>query len=401
MKAIIISIGDELISGDITNTNSSFIASELYHNDIELEQIITIGDDFEGLVRCFDNIPKDVDKVFVSGGLGPTHDDITKKVAVHYFDSELVFHQDLLDAMIARFSHRNIPMTESNRSQAYLPKDCKQILNNHGTATGMEFTKNGKDFYFMPGVPHEMKAMITEQILPKLLSDKSKKMQVKVIRTYGLGESSLYESMKDWMAKNPDVKVAFYPKYEGNDIKLQFYPKDKNAIDEMILQLGDIVYGFDQETIEQKIAEKLIAKNLTIAVAESCTGGLISSRLTDISGSSQYMMQGMITYSNEAKMKLLGVKTETLEKYGAVSQETALEMAEGVRRNSGCDIGISTTGIAGPTGGTEEKPLGTLWAAVSIGDKTEAFHFCRNINRQANKIIFSQFILKKLLEKLY
>lgn len=401
MKAIIISIGDELISGDITNTNSSFMAAELNRINIQLDQIITIGDDFDGLIHCFKNIPDDVDKVFVSGGLGPTHDDITKKVATEYFNSELQFQQDLYEQLAARFAKRGYPMTEANKSQAYLPKGCGRIINNHGTATGMEFHKDGKDFYFMPGVPHEMKAMLTDQILPKFITDSSKKMMVKVIRTYGKGESNLYEGMKDWMEQNPEIKVAFYPKYSGNDIKLQYYSSAQKSVDELVLQLGNVVYAFDNETIEEKIAEKLIARKLTIAVAESCTGGLISSRLTDVSGSSQYMMQGLITYSNEAKMKLLGVTAETLEKFGAVSRETALEMANGVRRNSCCDIGISTTGIAGPTGGTDEKPLGTLWAAVSIGTETKAFHFCRNINRKANKILFSQFIFKKLLEKLY
>lgn len=225
-------------------------------------------------------------------------------------------------------------------------------------------------------------------------------MIVKVLRTYGVGESYLYSEMKEWINKNPEIKVAFYPKFSGNDIKLQYYEKSQSAVDQLIEQLGDKVYGFDDEKIEQKIAEKLIDNNLTLAVAESCTGGLISSRLTDVSGSSQYMMYGIVTYSNNAKMNLLGVKEETLINHGAVSEEVALEMARGVRSVGNCDIGISTTGIAGPTGGTKEKPVGTLWCAVSIGDKIEAFHYCRNIDREANKKRFSQFVFKKLLERL-
>jgi len=401
MKSIIISIGDELIAGDITNTNSAFIAAELNRHHIEVDRIITLGDDYQAIYHCLENIPEGIDKIFISGGLGPTHDDITQKVAADFFDTKLVFQQDLYDNLVARFRKFRFKMTEANRSQAYFPLDCKRIINNHGTATGMEFQKEGKTFYFMPGVPYEMKTMLLEQILPKMLPGKSGELKLKVIRTYGEGESNLYERMKDWMNSHPDIKVAFYPKYSGNDVKLLYPQPSAPAVDQLIHLLGPLVYGFDHETIEEKIAEKLLEKKLTLAVAESCTGGLISSRLTDVPGSSAYLMLGLVTYSNEAKTKLLGVRAETIKKCGAVSRETAIEMAMGARQKSGCDIGISTTGIAGPTGGSDEKPVGTLWCAISCGDTTESYHFYRNINRKANKIIFSQFIFKKLLEKLY
>ncbi|MBN2281268.1 MAG: competence/damage-inducible protein A [Candidatus Marinimicrobia bacterium] len=400
MKAIIISIGDELLSGDIANTNGSFIASKLNEHNIPVIRILAVGDDADSITKSLEEIPEMVNIVFVTGGLGPTHDDITTKVAARFFDSELVFQQDLYDRVKARFAGYGIPMNEADRLQAFFPENCERIDNNYGTAIGMHFFKNGRDYFFMPGVPHEMKGMLTEQILPKLISGSHKKMQVRTLRTYGVGESKLYQSMKHWMEENPNIRVAFYPKDRGNDIKLQYYPDSEKAVENLIQQLSDSIYGFDSEEIEEKIAKKLIEKKWTLAVAESCTGGLIASRLTDISGSSQYMMYGIVSYSNDAKMKLLGVKEESLKKYGAVSQEVAAEMAEGVRQYSDCEIGISTTGIAGPTGGTAEKPVGTLWCAVSCLGKSEVFHYCRNINREANKIRFTQFALKKLLEKL-
>jgi len=400
MKAIILSIGDELLSGDISNTNGSFIAAKLSENNIEVTQILAIGDHYDRIMNSLQNISQDIDIVLVTGGLGPTHDDITKKVVVDFFETKLVFVEEIYNGIKERFEILGLQMTESNTSQAYLPENCEIIPNYHGTAMGMKFTRNNVDYYFMPGVPHEMKKLLTEQIIPKLNINQKDKLEVKIIRTIGVGESILYENMKSWIAENPKIITAFYPKFSGVDIKLKYHQEDLSAIDQLVGELGLSVYGFDEETIEEKIAEVLIEKKLTFAAAESCTGGLISSRLTDVSGSSQYMMYGIVTYSNEAKMKLLGVKNDTLVKYGAVSKEVAIEMAEGVRKHSNCDIGISTTGIAGPTGGTQEKPVGTLWCAVSVDNRTEAFHYCWNINREANKKRFSQFVFKNLLERL-
>ncbi|MFP4548346.1 MAG: competence/damage-inducible protein A [Fidelibacterota bacterium] len=401
MKSLIISIGDELLTGDISNTNAAYMAKELHKFNVDVVKIVTIGDDYAEIYNALEDLPESVTKVFVTGGLGPTHDDITKKVAVDFFDSEMIFHADLFADLKKRFAKLNIPMSDANRSQALLPKNCQIIKNPRGTAPGMKFTKAGVDFYFMPGVPHEMKYLLSQQIIPAIKGIKNREFITKTLRTYGVGESSVYDQMKSWIEANPEIRVAYYPRYTGVDIKLHYAKKFRQKVDQIITMLGKFIYGFNSDKIEEKIAGQLIDKKLTIAVAESCTGGLITSRLTDVPGSSAYMMLGAVTYANQAKIQILGVKEETIRQYGAVSKEVALDMAAGVRRIHQTDIGISTTGIAGPGGGTEDKPVGTLWGAISMGEKTEAFHYCRNINREANKLLFSQFIFKKLLENLY
>ncbi len=401
MKSIIISIGDELLTGDICNTNAAYMAKELHKFNIDVVQIVTIGDEYQKIYNALNNLPESVTQVFVTGGLGPTHDDITKKVATDFFETQLVFHQELFAALKKRFAKRNIPMSDANRSQALLPQNCQIIKNDVGTAPGMKFTKDGVDYYMMPGVPHEMKYLLSRQIIPAINGLEKRNFVTKTLRTYGMGESGIYDQMKTWIAANPEVRVAYYPRYTGVDIKLYYAQKHAPQIAQLIREFEKIIYGFDTDKIEEKIAEQLHKKQITIAIAESCTGGLIASRLTDIPGSSAYMTLGAVTYSNEAKIKILNVNKETIEQYGAVSQQVARQMAEGVRQIHQTDIGISTTGIAGPSGGTAVKPVGTLWCAVAMEGKTETYHYCRNINREANKILFSQFIFKKLLENLY
>ncbi len=399
MKTIIISIGDELLAGDIVNTNAAFIAAELTKVNVELIKIISVGDDYTEIITALKTIPNSVKTILITGGLGPTNDDITKKAATAFFDTKLVFNNSIFQDIKLRFQNLGLEMTEANKSQAYIPKTCKIIPNPNGTAVGMKLSKNKQDFYFIPGVPHEMKHMVTDQIIPQLTQQQSTEKTL-VLRTFGMGESNLYESMKQWMAQNPTIKVAFYPGYDGIDIKLQYSHQNAESIKTLLTQLTSLIYGFNQEKIEEKIADQLLKKNRTIAVAESCTGGLVSSRLTDIPGSSGYMMQGVVSYSNAAKVNILGVKEDTIKNHGAVSKQVAEEMALAVRKINNCDIGVSSTGIAGPTGGTKEKPVGTLWIAVSMDDQLYSHHFCRNINRQANKRLFSQFLFKKLLEKL-
>lgn len=401
MKSIIICIGDELLTGDIANTNSKFMASLLSKNNIDVKKIITVGDGYQEIYRSLCDVPSDVDIILVSGGLGPTHDDVTKSVAVDFFETRLIFHKEYFQKIVDRFAKRGIKTSPENRTQSEIPENCEVIANDFGTALGMRFCKGQQKFYFFPGVPHEMEAMLRDKIIPQLNNHSVSEIKTKIIRTYGIGESTLSNKIQSWREANPDIKVGFYPRYTGNDIKLQYPLTGQENVEKLVDILGNLVYGFDDEKIEEVIGKLLLDYNKKIAVAESCTGGTVASRLTDVPGSSAYMMCGIVAYSNESKINILGVNPETLNRYGAVSQEVALEMAENVRKINKCDFGISTTGIAGPGGGSHEKPVGTMWCAVSTDNGIEAYLFNRNMNREINKIFFSQYIFKKLLEKLY
>jgi nicotinamide-nucleotide amidase len=398
LKSKVISIGDEILIGQIVNTNASFISEKLYSIGIPVEKIVTIGDTENALLAELSDSDKNFDVTVITGGLGPTHDDITKPILLKYFNDELVSDKDVLEHVKNIFQSRNIPMPDVNYGQAMVPKNSKVIWNEKGTAPGIWLEKDDRVFIALPGVPFEMKEMINSSVLPMLLEKFSRKidyvLKSRSFLTTGIGESSLAELIGDVNSIVGDDKMAFLPSLSG--VRLRVDVKGKNVFEAnrkiniigklLNKKAGKYIYGKDDDLLEKTIGDVLIKNNLTLAVAESCTGGLISSKITDISGSSKYFIGGICVYSNEAKINLLGVNKNTIAKHGAVSEKTAIEMAENVRKKFKTNIGLSTTGIAGPTGGTKTKPVGLVWIGYSDKNNLFAKKYYLGNNRERTKI---------------
>ncbi len=399
MKAEIISIGDELLIGQVVNTNASWIASELNMAGIQVVHIAAIADDKEAIVKSLDDASERADIILITGGLGPTKDDITKKTLAEYFNSKLVFHEPTFNQIKEIFKARNFEVTDINRQQAMIPDKCEPLFNKNGTAPGMWFEKEGKVFVSMPGVPFEMKPMVTEQVLPRL----NKKFNFgtiihKTVMTTGMPESFLADKIKEWENNLPEnIKLAYLPQPGIVRLRLTAKGHDKAALQKAVdLQveklkaiIGDIIYGYDDITLEEVVGQLLREKGQTLSTAESCTGGYIAHLITSIAGSSDYFQGSVVSYSNEVKSKVLGVPESDLIEHGAVSQQVVEAMVIGVRKLMGTDYAVATSGIAGPTGGTPEKPVGTTWIAVATPEKvvSKLFHFGehrgRNIRRAA------------------
>ena len=408
----IVSIGDEILIGQIVNTNASFISDKLYSIGIPVKKIITIGDTEEALANELDDSINNFDVTIITGGLGPTHDDITKPVLIKYFNDELITNEKVLEHVKKIFSGRGVSMPKVNYGQALVPKNSKVVWNNNGTAPGIWLEKNNKIFVSLPGVPFEMKAMMTETVLP-MLKEKyadiiNYVLKSKTLLTTGIGESFLSDMIGNVNEIIGDNKLAFLPSAYGVRLRIDV----KGVSDEdagkkiyciekkLIEKIGNYIFGENDELLENKIGELLLTNKLTISVAESCTGGLLASMITDVSGSSKYFIGGICTYSNESKINILGVNKETIEKYGAVSEETAMEMAEKVRNKFGSDIGISTTGIAGPKGGTGLKPVGLVWIGYSDKNKTFAKKYMFGNNRGRTKLRSSYMAMEILRNQL-
>ncbi|HNZ37147.1 MAG TPA: competence/damage-inducible protein A, partial [Candidatus Marinimicrobia bacterium] len=362
-NAAIISIGNELISGLVNNTNSAYIARTLNNFGIVVSLIVTVGDEQKHIWTVLDNLPPEINLVMITGGLGPTNDDITVSALARYFNLPLVFNKETASNLVKHFAKRGLKMPEINLKQAYLPKEAVILDNPVGSAPGLKIEHQNRVYYVLPGVPREVEAIMTKIIAPQLAALGHKAIVKKYLHITGIPESQIYTLLKEWIEQHPHVKVAFLPQTAHIDLELTISEPQKSArIDEYVKViteiLGDYVFGFDDDTLESVIAHLLLQKHLTVAVAESCTGGLIASRLTDVPGSSNYFKTGIVAYSNATKINLLGVKPEIIEKYGAVSSEVANQMATRVRQISGCDIGLSSTVIAGPSGGSDAKPVG-------------------------------------------
>lgn len=394
-NSIIISIGNELTSGHTINSNAAFIAQFLVKFGIVNRKIIAIEDEKKDIIQAL-NASSAYDYVFVTGGLGPTHDDITKKVVAEYFDTELKENQRLKKELEEFLRERDVALSKANYDQALFPKKASIVTNEIGTAAGIHFQENNTDYYFLPGVPAEMERMLEKYIASDLEKQDAKTLNYyQKVRTFGIPESELYTGLENWIDEHNNVRVAFLPRMPGVDIVLESQKKTSlnQTLDYINTNFAEFIFGYNDEQPYQILGEKLEAKGLTIAVAESCTGGLIGHALTNRSGSSQYFEGGVIAYSNQVKIEMLAVKTETIKKYGAVSRETALEMAQGVREKLGVDVGLSTTGIAGPTGGSREKSVGTVWIAIATGEKQAARRYVFNKNRIQNKLAFKKFAL--------
>lgn len=415
MKSKVIAIGDEILIGQIVNSNAAYIGEKLYEVGIPVDKMITIGDEEKPLQDELKDSIDNYEITIITGGLGPTHDDLTKPILVEFFDDKLEFDEEVMKDVARIFKSRNVYMPESNREQAMVPKNATVIRNKNGTAPGMWYEKNGKVIVSLPGVPYEMKSMMEEFVIPKLREKFENKidyvLKFRTILTTGIGESTLFEKVGDLKDILNGGKIAYLPSVSGVRLRVETKAKTEDEAEQFLDKVekeirnkaGDFVYGVGDEKIEKILGDKLNKLKLKLSVAESLTGGMISSTIVNIPGSSDYYQGGACTYSNEAKMVVLGVKKNTLEKYGAVSEQTAIEMAEGVRKRFDADVSVSTTGIAGPTGGTPEKRVGLVWIGYSDKSKTyaERFHFgedrIRNIERTTMKAL--DILLNELKKK--
>jgi nicotinamide-nucleotide amidase len=397
MIAEIITIGDELLIGQVIDTNSAWIGENLNMIGIKVHQITSISDDRKHILKTLEEAETRADIILITGGLGPTKDDITKTTLCEYFGTNLVFNLNAYKNIEAIFLQRGYTVTELNRRQAEVPANCTPIMNLNGTAPGMWFERNNKIFVSMPGVPFEMKTMMSEQILPKFTAKLNLGFIIhKTILTQGVGESFLAKTIEDWEDSLPkSIKLAYLPQPGMVRLRLTAIGNNKAEIlnlieeqDQKLRQLiPDYIFGYDNETMESVVGNLLKKHKMTVSTAESCTGGRIAHLITSVPGSSEYFIGSVVAYSNRIKEAELGVKAESLEKYGAVSEAVVREMAEGIRRKFGTDFSISTSGIAGPDGGSDEKPVGTTWIAVATPEKTitQKFLFGEHRGRNIHK----------------
>jgi len=374
MNASIITIGDEILSGATIDTNAAYIAKGLLGIGIDVIKRCSVGDNAEDIEREIKYGLANFDLVITTGGLGPTDDDITKEVICKVFGTRLVDYQEVLDALEARYKQLCIPISDMARGMAKQPEGATLLHNPLGTAPGILFDRDNKLFCAMAGVPSEMCALMDHALIPYLEKRKTDHVILfKNISTFGIPESKLASSLKESGYSPQDVRLAFLPSYAGVVLRLRGEGADRSEVEMKLDEnlkairriVGEHIFSTEEENLLENVSKLLKQKNATVSTAESCTGGLIAKMLTDIAGSSDYFIQGAITYSNEAKMARLGVTAETLQKYGAVSEEVCREMAEGMLRTSGTDFALASTGIAGPGGGTEEKPVGLVYLGVA------------------------------------
>ena len=413
MKKLIIkniSIGDELLIGQVINTNAAWLGEHLSEAGFQLDSTLTIGDSEKAILDAF-NACMDADLVLVTGGLGPTADDITKPMVCKFFDTELEFCQAAYDNVVSLFKRRGFQMSERNRSQAMLPKSCEYIPNTYGTAPCMWLEKNGVVFAFMPGVPFEMKGIFTDELLPRINQRfHAVPYEKRVIMTTGIGESFLADKIKNWEDALPDfLSLAYLPQYGMVRLRLSGRHEDAGllhaTLDEQVKKLTqlipDYIFAMQDQPIERTVFDLLIKKRMTFASAESCTGGNIAHVITLIPGSSEVFRGTAVTYATPTKTKVLGVPAEMIEKQGVVSQEVVESMAMGVRGLMESDFGVATTGVAGPSGGTEENPVGTVWIAVASasGVVSKRFNFGKDRENVINRATIAAYeMLRKQLK---
>lgn len=396
MKAEIITIGDEILIGQIVDTNSAWMGQQLNLLGIEVYQVTSVHDDHDHIIHAIDNAAKHAELVLITGGLGPTKDDITKKCLCEYFNTELVFHPEVLEHVQSLLSSRNVVINQLNRDQALLPANCKVLHNPVGTASGMWFEKDGTIFISMPGVPFEMEAIMTDEVFPRLKQlGISQSIVHKTVLTIGLPESMLAEKIEKWEDALPEnIKLAYLPSPMMVRLRLSAYGTNELAlkheiekqVEELQSIIPDAIFGYDNDNLGIAIGRMLIASGKTMVTAESCTGGSIAQFITSNSGSSAYFKGGVVAYSNEIKSKILQVPGEIIEKHGAVSQEVAELMAVGALKTLDADYSVATTGIAGPDGGSDEKPVGTVWIAVAGPDGVFSKKYVFKHNRERNII---------------
>ena len=394
MLAEIITIGDEILIGQIVDTNSAWMARKLNDIGIRIKQISSVSDDKEHILNAFKEAAERADIILITGGLGPTKDDITKKTIADYFGVPLVENADALDNVAKIFARFKRPLLDVNRAQALVPQNCEVILNKNGTAPGMWFNEKDKIYVCMPGVPHEMMYMMEGDVIPKLKATFTLPAIVhKTILTVGEGESFLAERIADIEDSLPaHIKLAYLPKLGQVRLRLSGYGENETALkaevetyaQKIVARVADVVAAEEDIPIEKAILNQMELKGLTLSVAESCTGGYISHLFTQHPGSSKVFLGGGVTYSNGLKEEILGVQNHTLKTFGAVSGEVVTEMVEGALKRFKSDLAIAVTGVAGPSGGTPEKPVGTVWIAVANINKMVVKKLTFGDKRQQN-----------------
>lgn len=385
----IISIGDELLIGQTINTNASWMGSRLALEGMKVSYVATISDTWEAITGALTDAHKRSQVVLITGGLGPTKDDITKQVLCAYFDTKLVLDQKVLDHVESFFTKRNRPMLEVNKMQAMVPEACEVLFNEQGTAPGMLFEKENTIFVSMPGVPYEMKYLMETHVVPRLTNKYPlRKLVQRTYLTQGIGESFLAEKISDWenRLRSEGLDLAYLPSPGMVKLRISSASGDQDRVasygEELKKMIPGYLFGEEQDTLPEVIGKILLQKGAAVGTVESCTGGSIMAALTGISGASSYVLGGLITYSNDLKMKLAGVSGQTLEDFGAVSEETVLEMAAGGKKVLDVDWCISVSGIAGPLGGSDEKPVGTVWIAIDGPDRKISRKFLFGTDRQ-------------------
>lgn len=373
MKAEIIAVGTELLLGQIPNTNAQIISNALQEIGIDVYFHTCVGDNQERLLDILETGFKRSDIIILTGGLGPTKDDLTKETVAAYLNLPLIMDKSSLKNIKSYFAEKGKPITENNYKQALVPEGALAIENKIGTAPGILLNKNEKIIVLLPGPPREMEPMLKDAVIPYLSKMCSSTIFSRVMKFYGIGESALEEKLEDLISQQTNPTIA--PLAKMGEVTIRLTAKAKNRMaagkiikpveDEITKRVGKFLYGYDDDSVEEIVARLLSQFNKTIAVAESCTGGLMAHKLTNIPGISQFFERGIVSYSNCSKEELLKVNPDTIKKYGAVSEKTAKEMAQGIRISSGTDIGVSITGIAGPGGGTSEKPVGLVYIGYS------------------------------------
>lgn len=410
IKIEIITIGDELLFGHVVDTNASWISERLSEYGFKVSIRKTIGDIPEEMIEEFNKARKESDVVITTGGLGPTSDDHTRDVLCRVFDSGLIFNQQIYNNIESIFKSRNREVNQGNMDQAMVPEKCIPLANPLGTAPGMLFEDKNKIFVALPGVPHEMKSIFENKLIPFLVKKFSPgKIYHRFISTIGIGEPDLAEIIKEWENALPEgFSLAYLPSPGTVKLRLSVASSDPeiavrldNEVQKAKKWIGDYIYHFGDSPINLVVHNLLLSRKKTLIVAESCTGGYLSHLITSLAGCSEYFLGGEISYHNKVKLEI-GVSNETLEKYGAVSRETVIEMAKGIRKKFNSDFSISISGIAGPTGGTAEKPVGLVWIAVgsSTGVIAEKYYFGDNriFNIQKSAIYALNMLRKELIK---
>ncbi len=411
MDAEIVTIGEELITGHTVDRNAAFIAQSLTDLGFSVRRITTVGDSLEAMEEVFRDALRRVRIVITTGGLGPTDDDITKKAIVRLFKRNLIYHEEVLEDIRRRYAARGIEMPAINQNQALLPQGAELFTNKLGSALGICIVEKGHVFISLPGVPVELRQIMTDSVGPYLQGiKKGPSLYVRKLRTTGIIESKLAEMIVPELELPQGVKLAYLPAYSGVDLRLYAEVEDELEAREKVQQVerylekvcGKYVYGYDLDTLEGIVGQLLRDNDKTVSVAESCTGGELGRQLTSVPGSSAYFVGGVLSYTNQAKIDKLGVDPDIIGEHGAVSEECARAMAEGCRREFATDYAVSVTGIAGPGGGTEDKPVGTTYIAVSSAHSTRVKLFRlgsdRSVNRHRSVYAAMEMLRREILD---
>ena len=398
MNIGLITIGSELLNGTRTDTNATWIGNAVISSGGKVVWHITTNDNKNDIIYSLKNMPKDINTIICTGGLGPTHDDITSKVLFEYFNAKPEFDDEYWELLSSRFTNRGIKIPELNKNQAIKPSNGNIITNPIGSARGFQFENSEYHLFALPGVPSEMKAMMNESVLPWISSKSNNSSENILLRTTGIMESALFEKIEFLVNEYKDIELAFLPRFTGVDLRIS--SNKKNKIKSFINKLKPLIkkyfYGEGEMQLEDAVAQLLISNQMTISSAESCTGGLIADRLTNVSGSSKYFKGSIVAYSNEIKSSILNINENVIATHGAVSEEVAIAMARAVKNKLKSDIGISTTGIAGPSGGSKDKPVGLVYIGIVSDQYEKVYKFKFTFNRKTNKLMSSQSALNIL-----